>query len=75
MDSKSGGMTGATLLQIHNPVQQYETWYEFKKDLESFCGHPIFNRIWLQIKPQTALPWDKLNMRLSLLKLKKSTGK
>jgi hypothetical protein len=69
MDSKSGRMTGVILFNV--PVQQYETWYEFKKDLESFCGHPILNKIWLRIKPQIALPWDKSNMRSALLKLKK----
>ncbi len=41
----------------------YLTWYAFKKDLESLCGHPTLNNLWLKIKPQTALPWDSSNMR------------
>ncbi len=41
----------------------YLTWYAFKKDLESLCEHPILNNLWLQIKPQTALPWNSSNMR------------
>ena len=64
---RSGKAMGSALLDV--PVEKYKTWYGFKKDLESFCGHPVLNKIWLQIKPQSALPWDKTNMRLSILKL------
>ncbi len=50
---------------------EYETWYAFKKDLQSNCGHPIPNDLWLRIKPPSALPWDKADMRRVLLKLRK----
>jgi len=74
IDMKSNRIMSTTLLDVPAPVQQYETWYDFKKDLEAFCGHPILNKMWLSIKPQIALPWDKSNMRLALLKLKKLTS-
>jgi hypothetical protein len=48
-----------------NPGQKYKTWYDFKKDLESLCGQPILNELWLQIKPKTALPWNSSNIRAS----------
>jgi hypothetical protein len=48
-----------------NPTQKYKTWYDFKRDLESLCGQPILNELWLQIKPKTALPWNCSNLRAS----------
>jgi hypothetical protein len=61
-----------TLLSIQVPTPKYDTWYDFKKELESLCGHPVLNTLWLQIKPQIALPWDKSTIRSVLLKLKES---
>jgi hypothetical protein len=63
-DKVNSSITGISL-----PVQTYDTWYAFKKDLESLCGHPILNRTWLQIKPQTALPWGKSQILTALSKL------
>ena len=48
-----------------NSGQKYMTWYDFKKDLESLCGQPILNDLWLKIKPQTALPWNNSHIRAS----------
>ena len=50
---------------ILNSNQKYKTWYDFKKDLESLCGRPILNDLWLQIKPRTALPWNSSNIKAS----------
>jgi hypothetical protein len=60
----------STLLSL--PGQKYDTWYDFKKDLESLCGYPVLNTLWLRIKPQIALPWDKANIQSVLSKLKAS---
>ena len=46
---------------------KYETWYEFKKDLEANLGCHLVNELWLQLKPKAPLPWDDSNMRLALL--------
>jgi hypothetical protein len=64
-----------TLLSIQTPTPKYakyDTWYDFKKELESLCGYPVLNTLWLQIKPQIALPWDKATIRSVLSKLKAS---
>ena len=68
---KLGRVTGK-LLSIQATTQKYNTWYDFKKELESLCGYPVLNTLWLQIKPQIALPWDKSNISSALLKLKES---
>ena len=52
---------------VFSSGEKYKTWYDFKKDLESLCGRPILNNLWLQIKPRTALPWNSSNLRASLV--------
>ena len=54
---------------IPAPFKKYNTWYEFKKDLEFQFGHPILNQSWLRIKPKTALPWNKSQIQSALSKL------
>jgi hypothetical protein len=49
--------------------QAYKTWYEFKKDLETLCGHPVLNTLWLQVKPSEALPWGKKQIQSVLSKI------
>ncbi len=44
----------------------YNTWYEFKKDLEKESGRRILNSDWLSVKPAAALPWDRSLLRSSL---------
>jgi hypothetical protein len=68
-DVKSSRMIG-TSLSFPTPGQKYNTWYDFKRDLESMCGHPVLNTLWLQIKPQKALPWGKTQIRSALLKMR-----
>lgn len=69
---KSDRMMSSTLFNVHAHGHKYDTWYDFKRDLESICGYPVLNKLWLQIKPQTALPWHKSNLRSALSKLKGS---
>ena len=47
----------------------YNTWYDFKKDLEKRLGHSVLNREWLRVKPKTALPWNSFNMKATFLRL------
>ncbi len=47
----------------------YNTWYDFKKDLEKRLGHSVLNREWLRVKPKTALPWNSSNMKATFLRL------
>jgi len=49
----------------------YNTWYEFKQDLQKEAKYSILNREWLQIKPREPLPWDSSSMQSTLSKLLK----
>ena len=43
----------------------YDTWYEFKKDLEKCLGYHLTNWEWLEVKPQSPLPWNYHHMKRS----------
>ncbi len=43
----------------------YETWYEFKIDLEKCLGHHLTNWEWLEVKPKSPLPWSYRHMKRS----------
>jgi hypothetical protein len=45
---------------------KYDTWYAFKKDLESYLWCHIDNVLWLKIKPKKALPWFESDMQTAL---------
>jgi len=45
---------------------QYATWYEFKKECERRLGYSLLNRIWLELKPKSPLPWDDSHLRAVL---------
>ena len=45
---------------------QYATWYEFKKEFERRLGYSMLNWNWLQVKPQTPLPWNDSHMKAAL---------
>ncbi|MDD5701811.1 MAG: hypothetical protein PHU23_07140 [Dehalococcoidales bacterium] len=50
-------------------LRQYETWYEFKKELETILWCYLANDIWLQIKPQKPLPWNESDLKSSIISL------
>jgi hypothetical protein len=63
------GHTNEDLLKIRKSGQgaqppekgqyrEWDTWYEFKDELESKAGFYIPVFIWLQIRPQKPLPWN-----------------
>ena len=45
----------------------YTTWYAFKKELERRLGYCLLNRRWLEVKPESPLPWDDSHLRAALL--------
>ncbi len=47
-------------------ISPYETWYEFKKDLERNLGYMLLNQCWLEVKPKAPLPWDSLHMQAAV---------
>ncbi len=47
----------------------YATWYEFKRDLEKRLGHLLTNWAWLEVKPQSSLPWSYRHMKRSYEKV------
>jgi hypothetical protein len=56
----------AEMQKIAGKQASYDTWYAFKKEMEStLCCH-IDNPLWLEIKPKKALPWNNLDMRSAL---------
>ncbi len=55
--------------------KEYQTWYEFKKDLEKKLGHFLPVNIWLCTKPKKALPWNSHDLQTTLaeaIKMQKS---
>ena len=53
---------------------EYPTWYAFKKDLEKETGRTVLNDDWLNIKPQTPLPWSRDNLKSAVEKLEGKGG-
>jgi hypothetical protein len=51
---------------FYPPVTIYETWYEFKKDLEKRIGYCLLNWRWLRVKPKDPLPWNNSHMQTAL---------
>jgi hypothetical protein len=50
---------------------RYDTWYAFKKDLESNLWCHLENGLWLKIKPKKALPWHGADMDVALKRVLK----
>jgi len=53
----------------------YNTWYEFKRELERRSNSPVLNQAWLRVKPASPLPWSDKHLRSTVLeihRLKKS---
>ena len=48
----------------HLPV--YETWYDFKKELQRRSGTILLNQKWLQLKPKMPLPWPESKLKETL---------
>ncbi len=48
-------------------MKSYETWYEFKRDLQARVGHGIYPSEWLRVKPKKALPWNAATMNSIVL--------
>ena len=47
-------------------ISPYETWYEFKKELEKNLGCILLNWRWLEVKPKAPLPWDNSHMQVAV---------
>jgi hypothetical protein len=58
--------------QMKRKPAQYDTWYDFKKDLETRLWCHIENGLWLKIKPKKALPWHGAEMETALSRLLES---
>lgn len=48
---------------ITREIAIYETWYEFKRELQRRSGIVLLNNTWFQIRPQAPLPWREPQMR------------
>jgi hypothetical protein len=42
---------------------RYDTWYDFKRDLEYKLGIFLPVNIWLRVKPAKPLPWFDFDMQ------------
>ena len=51
---------------ITKEVAVYETWTEFKSEVQRRSGVVVLNKQWLQIKPQAPLPWYENHMKEAL---------
>ncbi len=47
----------------------YETWYEFKRELQGRSGLIVLNALWREVKPAVPLPWCELQMKKALSQL------
>ena len=47
----------------------YNTWYEFKKDLEKRSGYSVLNWNWIEVKPKAPLPWNGSHMEATIARL------
>lgn len=47
----------------------YETWFAFKRDLESKLCCRLNNVTWLKIQPKKPLPWSGFDMRVALSRI------
>ncbi len=54
---------------ITEKVALYETWYDFKRELQRQSGVVILNKVWLEVKPKAPLPWHDYQMREALKQL------
>ena len=50
-------------------VSLYETWYDFKNELQRRSGLVVLNKLWLEIKPKAPLPWYEFHMKDALAHL------
>ncbi len=44
----------------------YETWSDFKGELQRRSGVVLLNNLWLKIKPKSPLPWSEYHMNEAL---------
>jgi hypothetical protein len=47
----------------------YQTWYDFKKELQRRSGIVLLNERWRQVRPEAPLPWNEIQMRQSSARL------
>jgi hypothetical protein len=61
--------TDKKMLQSITQDRLWETWYEFKDELESNVGFYIPVFVWLEIRPRKPLPWDYLDMKAIIARI------
>jgi hypothetical protein len=54
---------------VTSKVAIYETWSEFRSELQKRSGVVLVNKIWLAIKPKSPLPWHERHMEEALRNL------
>lgn len=47
---------------ITREVALYETWYDFKRELQKRSGVIVLNKVWFKVKPKCPLPWNDSQM-------------
>ena len=50
-------------------VPIYETWYDFKKELQRRSGITLSNERWLELKPKVPLPWPESKLKETLVRM------
>jgi hypothetical protein len=54
---------------IIKELVMYETWSDFKSELQRRSGILLLNKLWLQTKPRDPLPWYETHMKEALNRL------
>ena len=44
----------------------YETWYDFRRELQRRSGLILLNQLWFLTKPRDPLPWNEIHMNSAL---------
>jgi hypothetical protein len=57
------------MLDTFTQYRQWNTWYEFKDELESSIGFYIPLFVWLEIRPRKSLPWTYLDMQALITRI------
>jgi hypothetical protein len=60
-----------TQVSVLKTRPQYDTWDIFKRDVEINLGYYLPNNLWLQSKPRKALPWFKIDLEETMVKVKR----
>ncbi len=55
-------------------IKEWETWQEFKDQIEAEVGFYIPVYVWLEIRPKRPLPWNEGDYRTLIARISSSSA-